>query len=79
MTQDIAFKIEVNEKLCSGCQICQLKCSYIRDKVFNPNRAFIQISVNDVIPTIQFLDGCTQCGQCVKHCSYGALKLRRSE
>jgi len=68
-------KIKINEKSCTGCQVCQLKCSYIRDKAFNPSRAFIKISVDDIIPKITFIEGCTKCGQCAKHCSYGALKL----
>ena len=76
MSQNPRFKIEVNEKRCSGCQICQLKCSYLFDKSFNPSKAFISVSVDEVIPKIQFLDGCNNCGQCARHCSYGALTLK---
>lgn len=76
MSQNLKFEIEINEKRCTGCQICQLKCSYLQDKSFNLSKAFINISVNDLTPKIQFLEGCTHCGQCARHCSYGALTLK---
>ena len=79
MSAIINEKIKINEKICSGCQICQLKCSYLRDKTFNPSRSFIKITVNDIIPRIEFIEGCTKCGQCARHCSYGALKLVEGE
>ncbi|NHI92646.1 MAG: hypothetical protein EAX96_09090 [Candidatus Lokiarchaeota archaeon] len=70
------FEIEVNENNCTGCQICQLKCSYLQDKSFNSSKAFINISIEKLSPKIEFLEGCTHCGQCARHCSYNALILK---
>ncbi|MDD1778355.1 MAG: hypothetical protein LUQ65_09320 [Candidatus Helarchaeota archaeon] len=66
----------INAENCSGCQICQLFCSFTFHKLFAPAQAYIQVDTREIIPKITFLDGCTHCNQCVKHCLYGALTLR---
>ena len=71
--------IIVNEENCTGCMICQMKCSFLHFKEFNPSKAFIIIDLTDIIPKIHFLDDCTKCGQCVDHCLYGALEFKEEE
>ena len=79
LTEKNVVKIVIHEEKCAGCQICQLICSFTFHKLFAPNQAYIQIDTQEVIPKISFLDGCTQCYKCVKHCLYGALELKEVE
>ena len=72
-------EIITHEENCAQCQICQLICSYTYHKVFAPDRAYIQITTHDLIPTISFLEECNQCFKCAQHCLYGALKLKEVE
>ncbi|MHA1265363.1 MAG: 4Fe-4S dicluster domain-containing protein [Candidatus Helarchaeota archaeon] len=68
--------IQITEDNCAGCLICQLICSFIYHKIFSTELAQIQINSSEYPPRISFLEGCTQCFQCVDHCLYGALKLQ---
>ena len=79
MKEKVQIEIIANEDKCTGCLICQLICSFTFFKEFNPSKAYIQIITHELIPKISFLDGCTKCGQCVKHCLYGALELKEVE
>ena len=61
---------------CTGCLICELRCSLRFDKAFNPARAAIVIrrqtdSLNEY--TISFTAQCDSCGICARYCPYGAL------
>ena len=60
---------------CVGCRLCQLICSYIRFKVFNPSRALIRVSPDERRGTfaVAFLPECTGCGACTKYCPNQAL------
>jgi NAD-dependent dihydropyrimidine dehydrogenase PreA subunit len=74
------IEITINEEMCTGCRICQLVCSSIYQKKFSPNDAYIQIfDPYELIPKISFLEGCNKCGQCARHCLYGALIIKESE
>ena len=69
-------EIVIHEDKCTGCRICQLMCSSIYQKKFAPTEAFIQIvDEYGLIPKISFLEGCKKCGQCARHCLYGALEI----
>jgi len=68
--------IEIDEEKCTGCLICELWCSYIHHKTFNPSKANLKIEERyDLKPKIFFLDTCIKCGQCAQHCLYGALNI----
>jgi Fe-S-cluster-containing dehydrogenase component len=71
-----SFKIIVNQNKCTGCRICQLICSFLHCNEFNPTKANIHIlNEYELTPIITFSEKCNHCGQCVKNCLYGALKL----
>ena len=68
--------IKANAAVCTGCRICQLRCSLKLEKAFNPSKAKIQIcrQVNrDTEYAVFFTDECDNCGICVKYCPYEAL------
>ncbi len=61
---------------CTGCLICELRCSLRFEKSFRPARAAIvirrQTGSRDEY-RISFTDGCDRCGICARYCSYRAL------
>lgn len=68
--------IKVHPEKCTGCLVCELRCSLRFEKAFNPAKAAIEIrrgvqSANEY--EISFGDRCDNCGICVRYCSYGAL------
>ncbi|MFC1914517.1 4Fe-4S dicluster domain-containing protein [Chloroflexota bacterium] len=73
-----ARDIVVHPDSCVRCYRCQLECSFLRTRMFNPEEAFIKIDwnwVNDK-PSISFTDDCDNCGVCVRACIYECLTLR---
>ncbi len=69
-------KIVINAENCAGCLSCQLICSLINQKEFNPSRAYIQVEYlgrtgNDNL--VYFTDDCTECGLCAQYCYFNAL------
>jgi len=61
---------------CTGCLICELRCSLRFEKAFNPSRAAIVIRrlvEGDNEYGISFTDRCDNCGICVRYCPYRAL------
>ncbi len=68
--------ITVNVANCTGCLICELRCSLRFEKAFNPSKAQIVIRrlvAADDEYAISFTDRCDNCGICVRYCPYGAL------
>ena len=68
--------IEVYEEKCTGCLICELRCSLRLEKAFNPAKARIRIRrlVNaDTEYAVSLTEDCDNCGICVRHCPYDAL------
>ena len=64
---------------CTGCKICQIRCSIRELGEFNPNKAYIVINRdgNGRTSNIMLTDACTWCGYCARFCPYGALELKK--
>lgn len=60
---------------CVGCKLCQLICSYVTFRVFNPSRSHLTIKADEKrgLFDIVFLPECTDCGACIKYCPSEAL------
>jgi len=63
----------IDMDMCTGCMNCRLICSFVFEKVFNPDLARIRIGGFAGKREIEFLEECTQCNMCVEHCVYGTL------
>ncbi len=68
--------ISADASKCTGCLICELRCSLRFERAFNPAKAALIVrrvgqSANEY--EISFSDKCDNCGICVRFCSYGAL------
>lgn len=68
------FKIDVAAERCTGCLRCQLACSDLYTKAFNPSSARIRVDLLGVNCSIGFTEECNECGVCVDHCFYDALQ-----
>ena len=73
------YHIQVFPEKCTGCLRCQLGCSDVYTKTFNPSAAFIHVVVSAAECTIDFQENCNECGICVEHCFYGALEKTKRE
>jgi len=61
---------------CTGCYICELRCSLRWEKAFNPSKTAIRITrlvAREEEYTISFTSKCDNCGICARYCPYGAL------
>ncbi len=59
--RDYLVKIEVNEKKCTGCKLCQSVCPYDA------------IEIKDKIAIVN--ENCIYCGACVSECKFDAIKI----
>ena len=72
------YDIQVYTESCTGCLRCQLACSDLYTKAFNPSTARIRVIVSAADCSILFTEECNECGVCVDHCFHGALhKMKR--
>ncbi len=74
--------IRADASKCTGCLICELRCSLRFEKAFNPAKAAVTIrrlvSAEDEYE-ISFNDRCDNCGICVQFCVYGALTQEKKK
>lgn len=75
----VKYRIEVVPEKCSGCLRCQLACSMLYTKSFNPSSARILIMLHGIKCEIHFTHECIDCGVCADHCFYDALTKIRQE
>jgi ferredoxin len=73
------YDIHVFAEACTGCLRCQLVCSDIFTKAFNPSEARIQVALSGADCSIHFTDECNACGVCADHCFFGALQKTNKE
>lgn len=74
--------IRVEATVCTGCLICELRCSLRFERAFNPSRSEIRVRrlvTGKTEYQISFGDGCDNCGICVRYCPYGALVQEKRE
>lgn len=65
----------VNPKLCTGCNLCELICSFTKFKVFNPRKSLIRVSYNYELGFLEGMTVCTQCGKCLEVCPTGSIHV----
>ena len=73
------FIIEAITEKCTGCLRCQLACSELHTKVFNPLAARIKVIMRGAECDISFTADCKRCGICMDNCYYGALIKKQME
>lgn len=63
---------------CVGCKLCQLICSFVKLRIFNPSRALLNINVDEKrgLFEIKFFPECDSCGACIEYCPSEALIVR---
>lgn len=71
-------QIEVHSERCSGCQSCQLACSFAYTRSFNLVKSRIIINwPGDLERKITFAEDCTNCGICVPYCNFAAIEFKK--
>ena len=67
----------VDADKCTGCKVCELVCSMVQAKEYNPDKSYIKIIRNaklDInIPVIHVR--CDFCGKCLEWCFEKAIKF----
>jgi len=76
--------IEVKMELCTGCRLCELACSAVKEGSFNTRKSRIKISLIDIpeIPVPIILDSCDYCFEnpvCVRFCLPKAIEWKDME
>jgi anaerobic carbon-monoxide dehydrogenase iron sulfur subunit len=69
-------RIEVKEELCTGCKICTLICSAVKEGVFMPSRSRCQVLI-DTQAGLSKPMICRHCedAPCVEACPVGAIEI----
>ena len=68
------YRIESHPENCTGCRRCQLACSDLHTKTFNPSMARIRVKMVGTQCSITFIQECEECGICVDDCFFGSLQ-----
>jgi predicted molibdopterin-dependent oxidoreductase YjgC len=67
------YQLSTFPEKCAGCLRCQLACSEVYTRAFNPSAARIRVEISGADCTMAFSEECNQCGICADHCFYEAL------
>jgi Fe-S-cluster-containing dehydrogenase component len=68
------YEIHISTERCTGCLRCELACSDLYGKSFNPSLARIQVLISDEDWSIVLTEDCNGCGICADHCFYDAVQ-----
>ena len=63
---------------CTGCQLCQIACSWVKHQEFNPAWSYIDIQHDKNREgrfDARFTDQCDACGYCSFYCQYDAIQF----
>lgn len=67
------LKLKIDNKLCTGCQICETQCVYFHNNIYGQRSAArLRIETTDKGSKIFY---CTLCKKCIKACEPGALSI----
>ncbi len=66
------MRLKVDNKKCSGCEYCELICSFQYNKEFGKKYSRIRVEKKGTEFNLFY---CNLCGKCVKVCSESAIKL----
>lgn len=69
-------KMIVDSKTCTGCLICAMTCSFIKEKRIDITESRIYVIHSSLAQTKVLY--CTHCGNCISECPEGALKFDES-
>lgn len=75
----IQYQLFTFPEKCAGCLRCQLACSEVYTRAFNPAAARIRVEVAGADCSIDFREECNCCGICADHCFYEALVKKSLE
>ncbi len=67
--------VSIDPGLCTGCEICELICSFTKFKVFNPKKSLLKIKYDYKRGFLEGANVCVQCGKCLEVCSTGSLYM----
>jgi Fe-S-cluster-containing hydrogenase component 2 len=73
------YSIQIYTDNCTGCLRCQLACSELNTRAFNPAEAKIRVEVSGARCSIGFIEGCNECAICADNCFYDALQKAPKE
>ncbi len=68
------YEISITTERCTGCLRCQLACSDLYTKAFNPSQARIKVVTSGKNCSIRLEEDCNACGVCVDHCFFEAIE-----
>lgn len=68
-------RLAFDSGLCTGCSICELVCSFMKFKVFNPKLSMIRVTYDYELGRVREVSICSQCGVCVASCPNNALVI----
>ena len=64
----------MEEKRCSGCNVCRVVCALENFGVVQPVKALLRIKGCFPEPGVYNIVYCTQCGICAEECPEGAIR-----
>lgn len=69
------MKLKVSEKRCTGCQLCQLACSSVKEGIYSLKQSRIRVlsRSKNREPKIVVCRQCKRC-KCIEACQYNAFK-----
>jgi len=67
----------VDTDRCTGCRICELVCSVVKQGEFKPSASYIRVMRNKEmdVNVVALSTKCDYCGECVEWCMPEAIKF----